>query len=84
MIAAEGDVEKLRIADFFDLIAGTSTGGLMSAFLTARASNGEIPKASQLAEHYENLSRKVFPPSEFSRRASWLTWKKGWWGALSR
>jgi hypothetical protein len=43
------------ICDYFDLICGTSTGGLIALALSLR-----IP-ASQIVEFYQNNSSKIFP-----------------------
>lgn len=57
-----------RIVDHFDLIAGTSTGGLLALALAA-----EVPAAT-LLEFYLTRGPQIFPPPPTSRvaRAWWL------------
>jgi uncharacterized protein len=57
----EEDLE-LRIADAFDLIAGTSAGGIVALGLGA----GMAP--TELVAHFEELVHTVFPPA---RRRPW-------------
>ncbi|MGY0479751.1 patatin-like phospholipase family protein [Mycobacteroides abscessus] len=52
----------VRITDSFDLIAGTSAGGIVALGLGA----GLTPK--EIVSHYEELVEKVFPAS---RRRGW-------------
>lgn len=52
----------VRITDHFDLIAGTSAGGILALGLGAGLSPAEI------VEHYADLTQRVFPRS---RRAPW-------------
>lgn len=42
--------EKAAVADFFDVISGTSTGGLIAAMLAAPNSNDPTRPASTAAE----------------------------------
>ncbi|TVU05527.1 hypothetical protein EJB05_48693, partial [Eragrostis curvula] len=58
----ELDGPDARIADYFDVIAGASTGGLFTAMLTAPDKNGRpLYPAKDLAPFYVEHSPKIFP-----------------------
>ena len=64
-------IEKLTgrpICSMFDYIAGTSTGGIITAMLTARG-EGKNPKysAAEVRALYEKLGKKVFDTSALRR-----------------
>ncbi|XVF06376.1 hypothetical protein REPUB_Repub06bG0042900 [Reevesia pubescens] len=58
------DGENARIADYFDFIAGTSTGGLVTTMLTSidASSQSNLPcTAQQIIKFYHDKSPKIFP-----------------------
>lgn len=56
------DGKDARIADYFDVIAGTSTGGLVTAMLTCPDENNRpLFTANEIKNFYLKNGPKIFP-----------------------
>jgi patatin-like phospholipase/acyl hydrolase len=64
--------EKLGrpITDYFDLVAGTSTGAILGAILGAGIAHGMTGK--QLVDFYTHYGTEIFSPREAYKPKSWV------------
>jgi uncharacterized protein len=64
MLAAIEDLTKRPISQLFDLVSGTSTGGILALGLTKPGSDGKVEKsAMDVVRLYEEEGATIFPSS---------------------
>ncbi|GAV86883.1 Patatin domain-containing protein [Cephalotus follicularis] len=70
----ELDGQNARIVDYFDIIAGTSTGGLMTAMLVApNKDNKPLYAAKDINNFYIEHCPKIFPQKRRNKYTSSIT-----------
>ncbi|GJY24169.1 patatin-like protein 2 [Tanacetum coccineum] len=73
--------ENVRLADYFDVIAGTSTGGLVTAMLSAPNKEGRLLfTAKDVKDFYLKHSPKIFQTHRKNLLARAATMIKAFWG----
>ncbi|KAG5254795.1 patatin protein [Salix suchowensis] len=72
------DGADARLADYFDVISRTSTGGLVTAMLAApNKQNRPLFSAKDINDFYLENSPKIFPHSPFSSAANLVSTLRG-------
>lgn len=62
----ELDGEDARLADYFDVITGTDTGGIMTAMLTAPNENDRpLFTAKDIKAFYHDHCPRIFPQCRY-------------------
>jgi len=64
------DGAERRLVDYFDLVAGTSAGGLITAMITSPSTQDAtrpLFTAKEVFNFYQKYANKIFPQTKYTR-----------------
>jgi len=69
MLKVIEEIAQKPVTELFDLIAGTSTGGLIAAGLTVRDdNNNQMYSVQDIEDIYWNRAKEIFPPKNLAQK----------------